>query len=152
MIVRKMTLAFCMAASLFGADDLFTGTWKLNLAKSKYAAGQGPQSATATVKGEGGTHAVNAQMQTAEGQPIEFSYVAKDDGTPAPVTGSPVFDMISARKINDHTVERRLMKAGKTVGQDRVTVSSDGTMLTLTGSGQTPKGVKTRFTAVYEKQ
>jgi hypothetical protein len=60
--------------------------------------------------------------------------------------------MISVRKINDHTVERRLMKAEKSVGQDRDTVSSNGTTLTVTGSGQTPKGVKTRYTAVYEKQ
>jgi hypothetical protein len=97
-------VAFCMTASLFAADDPFNGTWKLNVSKSKYAPGPGPQEVTATVKGENGARTVNIQTKTAEGETIEWSYVAKDDGTPAPITGSPVADMISVRKINDRTV------------------------------------------------
>jgi hypothetical protein len=153
MNARKMTLAFalaafCLAASLFGADNLFNGTWKLNVAKSKFIPGPGPQEETATVKGENGSYTENFKRKTAAGETIEGSYVAKDDGTPAPLTGSPVADMISVRKINDRTVERKLMKAGKIIRQDRDTVSPDGKTITVTGSGLN----KSKFTAVYEKQ
>jgi hypothetical protein len=154
---RKMVLvlgivALCVAANLFAADDPFNGTWKLNAAKSKYTPGPGPQDETVTVTGDNGTYTVKFQGKTAEGETIEGDYTAKDDGTPAPLTGSPVADMISVRKINDRTVERRLMKAGKTVGQDRDTVSPDGKTLTVTGSVLNPKGVKGNYTVVFEKQ
>jgi hypothetical protein len=152
MRVYTMVLAFCVAASLFGADDPFNGTWKLNVAKSKYNPGPGPESVTTTVKVEDGTHHVSTQA-TFEGKTIETSFVAKVDGTPAPVSGSPTADMISVRKTNDRTLEAKSMKAGKTIGRSRVTVSPDGKELTITGSGvNPPKGVKTKFTAVYEKQ
>ena len=154
---RKMVLvfgvvAFGVAVNLFAADDPFNGTWKLNAAKSKVTPGPGPQNETVTVTGENGTHTVSLQVKTPEGETIEGSYTAKDDGTLAPLTGSPVADMISVRKISDRTVERRLMKAGKTVGQDRDTVSPDGKTLTVTGSGLNPKGLKEKYTAVFEKQ
>ena len=78
--------------------------------------------------------------------------MAKLDGTPAPVTGSPAFDMISVRKINDRTLETKSTKGGKRVGQSRVTVSADGKVLTIARSGVNAKGVKGKSTVVYEKQ
>jgi hypothetical protein len=154
---RKIVLvismaAFSVVANLLAADDPFNGVWKLNAAKSKYTPGPGPQDETVTVTGENGTHAVKFQVKTAEGETIEGGYTAKDDGTPAPLTGSPVADMISVRKINDRTVERRLMKAGKTVGQDRATISPDGKTLTVTGSGLNQKGATGKYTVVFERQ
>ena len=79
-------------------------------------------------------------------------YTVKLDGTPAPVQGSPVVDMVSVRKIDDRTREFKNMKDGKTVGESRATVSADGKTATVTGSGVNPKGVKVTFTAVYDKQ
>ena len=145
-------VACCIAATVFAADDPFNGTWKLNTAKSTFTPGPGPQDETATVTRENGAYTVKFQEKTAEGETIEGGYTAKDDGTPAPFTGSLVADMISVRKINDHTAERRLMKAGKTLGQDRATVSPDGKTLTVKGSRLQPKGVKSKYTAVFEKQ
>ena len=129
--------------------------WNLEterFAKSKYTPGPGPQDQTATVKSENGTYTVNVQTKMADGETFELSYVAKHDGTPAPLTGSPVADMISVRKVDDRTVARKLTKAGKTISQDRVTVSQDGKTITAIGSGLNRKGVKGKFTAVYEKQ
>jgi len=143
-------VASCFAANLFAADDPFNGVWKRNAAKSKYTPGPGPQDETVTVTSENGTYTVQFQGKTAEAEAIEGGYTAKDDGTPASLTGSPVVDMISVRKINDRTVERRLMKAGKTVGQDRATVSPDGKTLTVTGSGPNPTARK--YTVVFDKQ
>ena len=151
MILALGMVAFCVAASLFAADDPFNGTWKLNVAKSKYVPGPGPRSLTTTVKVEGDTHNVKSEGKTSDGTTIETSFVAKLDGTPAPITGSPMADMISVRKINDRTLESKTTKGGSPVGQSRITVSPDGKVLTMTGSGLNAKGVKTKSTAVYEK-
>ena len=156
MNIRKFAFAlsvitFCQVVSLFGVDDLFLGTWKLNVERSKYAAGQLPQSGTASVEGGDGAHSVKVQTTTAEGQIMQFSYVAKDR-IPAPVTGTPAFDTVVAHKINDRLAERKFMKAGKTVIQDRVSVSADGKLLTVVGSSPSSKGVMSKFTAVYDRQ
>jgi hypothetical protein len=152
MILRFCLAAFCLTASLFGADhDLFNGTWKLNVAKSKLPL-PAPESEIGTHTGENGSHTLNTQIKMSSGETIEMSYTAKDDGTPAPVAGLPMADTISVRWINEHLVERKFMKADKTVSQDRATLSTDGKVITVTGSGVNEKGIKTPFTAVYEKQ
>ncbi len=145
-------VGFCTGSDLFAADEPFNGTWKLNAAKSNFTPGPGPQDETVTITGEHGMHTVKFQIKTAQGETIEGDYTAKSDGTPAPLTGSPLADTISVRKINDRTVERRLMKAGKTVGQDRGTLSPDGKTLTITGSALSPRGTQTKFSVVFEKQ
>ena len=74
MVLALGMVAFCMAASLFAADDPFNGTWKLNVAKSKYVPGPGPQSLTTTVKVEGDTHNVKSEGKTSDGTTIETSF------------------------------------------------------------------------------
>jgi len=152
MALARGMVAFCIAASLFAADNPFNGTWKLNVAKSKFAPGPGPQSITMTVKVEDDTHNVKSEVKTPDDKTFEIGFVVKLDGTSAPITGSPMADMISARKINDRTVASKVTRAGSIVGQSRVTVSPDGKVLTITGSGVNPKGVKTKSTEVYEKE
>ena len=157
MNVRTIASSLCLIAffvlpSSSGADDPFNGTWKLNTAKSKHVPGPGPQSMTVTVKVEGDTQSVKSKGKAPDGSAIEESFVAKLDGTPVPVTGSPEIDMIAARKTGDRALVAKATKGGKTVGTQRVTVSPNGKVLTISGTGVDPKGVKQRWTEVYEKQ
>jgi hypothetical protein len=152
MQVRMMVLACCLAGSLFGADSPFTGTWKLNLEKSKFTPGPGPQSLTMVIKADENSQDVKSERKAADGTATETSFAVKLDGTPAPITGSRMADTISVRKTNDHTIASKSMMGGKTVVQNRVTVSADGKILTVTGSGVNAQGVKTKTTAVYDKQ
>jgi len=136
--------------TLAAAQDPFEGAWHLNTAKSKYDPGPAPDKATVTIKSAGTTWTVTS-VASYEGKPLETSYTVKLDGTPAPLKGSPVFDMVSVRKVDDRNVELKSMKDGKTLAESRATVSADGKTATVTGTGVTPKGEKTKFTAVYEK-
>jgi hypothetical protein len=138
------------ATTVATAEDPYNGTWHLNTAKSKYDPGPAPTKATVTIKSDGTTWTVKTTASY-EGKPLETSYTAKLDGTPAPLKGSPVADMVSVKKVDDRNVELKTMKDGKTVGESRATVSADGKTATVTGTGMTPKGEKTKFTAVYEK-
>ena len=138
-------------ATVAAAADPFDGTWKLNTAKSKYDPGPAPEKVTLTIQVDGTTATVKAES-TFEGKPYTTSYKATLDGTPAPLQGSPVADMISVKKVDENTRETKTTKGGSPVSETRAVVSADGKTLTITGSGQNPKGEKNSFTAVYEKQ
>jgi hypothetical protein len=147
-----LALVLCAAfAVVSAADDPFSGTWQLNAAKSKYEGGPAPEKATVTIQSDGTTSTVKAES-TFEGKSYSTSYTAKLDGTPAPMQGSPVADMVAVKRIDDRTRELTSMKGGKTVGESRATLSADGKTVTVVGSGLNPKGVEVKFTAVYEKQ
>ena len=90
-----LALVLCAAfAVVSAADDPFSGTWQLNAAKSKYEGGPAPEKATVTIQSDGTTSTVKAES-TFEGKSYSTSYTAKLDGTPAPLQGSPVADMVA---------------------------------------------------------
>jgi uncharacterized Zn-binding protein involved in type VI secretion len=147
-----LALALCASfAAVSAADDPFNGTWQLNAAKSKYEGGPAPEKATVTIHSDGSTSTVKSES-TVDGQSYSTSYTAKLDGTPAPLQGSPVADMIAVKKTDDRTRELKSMKGGKTVSESHATLSADGKTITVVGSGLNPKGVEVKYTAVYEKQ
>jgi hypothetical protein len=146
-----LAIVLCVGVtSLAAAQDHFSGTWHLNKAKSKFDPGPGPDKATVTIKSDGSMFTFTSSSSY-EGKPLETSYTVKLDGTPGPLKGSPVADMVSVKKVDDRTLEFKSTKDGKPVGENRATVSADGKTATVTGTGLTPKGEKTTFTAVYEK-
>src|SRR5215470_17760684 len=89
-------LAVCLVVmsplSGFTQTDPFIGTWKLNLAKSKYSPGPSPKSQTVTHEAVGQGVKFTAKGTDAEGKPIDFQFTANYDGKDYPVTGNPIFD------------------------------------------------------------
>ena len=147
-----LALALCAAlATISAAADPFAGTWRLNTEKSKYDPGPAPDRAMVTIESDGVTTTVKTESSF-EGKAMTVTYKASLDGTPAPLQGSPVADMVSVKKVDEQTREMKSQKGGKTVSESRATVSADGKTVTVVGSGLNPKGVKVTFTALYEKQ
>jgi hypothetical protein len=140
-----------MAISLCAADPTI-GTWKLNLAKSKYTPGPPPKSATITYEETADGIKRTGESIDAEGKATSFTYTAKYDGKEYPVSGSDLYDTIALKRINDDTIEATLKKSGKVGSTARRTVSKDGKTMTLTISGTNTKGEKVHNVAVYEKQ
>src|SRR6185503_19934479 len=54
--------------------DNFLGTWKLNVAKSKYDAGQAPKALTVTFEKAGAAVKITAKGTAANGTPINTVY------------------------------------------------------------------------------
>ncbi len=142
-------LAFC--ATLWSADPS-VGTWKLNVAKSKYSPGPPPKSATITFEDTADGVKRTGESVDAEGKTTSFTYTAKFDGKDYPITGSETYDAIALKRINDHTSQASLKKSGKVVTNARRVVSKNGKTMTLTTAGTNAKGQKTKNVAVYEKQ
>jgi len=53
LVFALIVLAAIAAGSLSAEDNPFAGTWKLNLAKSKFDPGSGPKSQTRTIVAQG---------------------------------------------------------------------------------------------------
>jgi hypothetical protein len=68
----------------------------------------------------------------------------KADGTDQKVTGHPYFDTMSIKAVDDHNVEMTTKRAGKEVGTEKDSISSDGKTLTInwTDSGQPSGGTQ----------
>ena len=95
------------------AADPSVGTWKLDVAKSKYNPGPAPKSATVTYEETSDGIKRTGETIGADGKKTSFEYTAKYDGKDYPVTGSDQFDAITLKRVNDHTVAATLKKSGK---------------------------------------
>ena len=148
-----LTLGFPAMSLEAQAADPASGTWELNLAKSKFSPGPPPKSLTRTFEVTGADVKYTLKGIDAEGKPIPLmQFTAKYDGKDYPFTGSPDFDAISLRRVNAVTVKATLKKGGKVVQTSRRVVSKDGKTLTLTTKGTNAKGQAINNVTVFDKR
>jgi RNase P/RNase MRP subunit p29 len=146
-----LTLALCfLAGTVCFASDAQMGTWKLNEAKSKAAAGM-PKNSTIVFEATGDSVKVTIDGTDAAGKPAHNEWTGKLDGKDYPVTGDPTSDARSYKQIDDHTLEFTVKKGGKVTITGRVVVSADGKTRTATASGTDPQGKKFKSTSAYDK-
>jgi hypothetical protein len=147
-----VTLALCFVAVLcFAANEGMMGTWKLDEAKSKLAAGA-PKNNTVTYEPAGDNIKVTIDGVAPDGTPIHSEWTGKFDGKDYPSTGNPNEDMRSVKQIDDHTLHVTSKKGGKVVLVAHVVVAPDGKTRTVTVTGTDAKGKKYKSVAVYDKQ
>lgn len=132
------------------ADDAFTGTWKLNEAKSKIGAGA-PKNTTVVYEAAGDDVKVTVEGVDADGKATRNEWTGKFDGKDYPVTGDATSDSRTYTKVNDHTLKFTAKKDGKVTISGQITVSADGKTRTVHVTTDV-KGKKVSSTAVYEKQ
>ena len=75
-------------AALAQSSDPRLGTWKLNLAKSTYAAGTAPKSVTYTAEAAGAGINVTGEAVGADGAVKHSRFTANYDGKDFPIVGS----------------------------------------------------------------
>src|SRR5467141_1401700 len=97
-------LSLAAAGMALAQSNPFVGTWKLDVAKSKYDPGPAPKSQTRTWDASG---KVSVKGVGATGKPMSYGYPIKNDGKDYPTTGAIPngADKISSRKISPNTVE-----------------------------------------------
>jgi hypothetical protein len=150
--VTVLTLAYCLlGAAVCLAADAFIGTWKLNEAKSKIAAGS-PKLTTVVYEVAGDNVKVTVDGTSGDGTTVHDVWTGKYDGKDYPVTGDPSTDTRSYKKVDDHTLTFSNKKGDKITLSGRVVVSADGKTRTVTTNGTDSTGKKFTSTAVYDKQ
>jgi hypothetical protein len=133
------------------AADPFVGTWKLNVAKSKFA---GPALKSATLKVEAIDNGLRWIGDTvdADGKAMIDVWSGEYDGKDYPLTGNPDSDTIAAKKIDVNTFDTVWKKKGKVVGTARAVVSKDGKTLTYTSKDKNTQGQDIITVEVYDKR
>jgi len=151
-------LSLVLVATTFAQQDLFSGTWKLNVAKSKMQPATASQSEILILKVTGDEETVSTEATTADGSREVMKYTARYDGKVYPgattITGKTAQKMnVVLRKIDAKTRERLSMDGGKVTMRARRALSEDGKILTSTilGIGTDGKEV-VREIRVFERQ
>ncbi len=136
---------------MFAADNN-VGTWKLNLAKSKYSPGPAPKSQTLKIEawGDDGVK-YTADGVDADGRPTHSEFQAKYDGKDFPFKGNPDADALAYKRIDANTVDATLKMKGKPTLTAKIVVSKDGKTRTVTQAGKNAQGQAVNITSVYEK-
>src|SRR5262245_9038851 len=134
------------------APDPMVGIWKVNLSKSTYSPGPAPKSGVN--KFEHGEDGMKATIEIVDGQgnKIHSEAAVKFDGKDYPITGSPIADAVSVKRINERETDVVWKKGGKTVMTGNSVISADGQTTTLKQIGTDPQGRNVNNVIVYEKQ
>ena len=152
--LRIMIATVAMAAVAFCADNTL-GTWKLNAAKTKTAAGQSPlKSLTAVRAAAGDAIKMSVQGDREDGSKIDVSYTAKYDGKPVTMSGSGLpYDTVAFKQVDADTVtDTRSKKGGKYKGTSKFAVSKDGKSATLSTKGTGADGKPFEGMTAYDRQ
>jgi hypothetical protein len=146
--LKVLSIVLAMSLSLLAADSPFSGTWKLNAAKSTPPA---PKSDIAVVNADENGLKLNQDIITDKGESLKISYEAKFDGKDYPVTGDPSADLVSYQRVNANTLKGKTKKDGKAAADATIVVSKDGKITTVQYTDYSQaKPVKSTF--VYDKQ
>ena len=152
----RVSLATCcaivLASSVALAAESWLGTWKLNVAKSKYSPGPAPRSLTLKFEATPGGIKFTGDGVNADGTPNHSMFLSKFDGKDVPYEGNPDADMASPKKIDVNSYDNTWKKGGKATIAAKIVVSADGKTMTITQTGTNAKGEAVNNTIVYNKQ
>ena len=152
LLTALLLLAGIAATTARAADDPVAGTWKINIAKSKYIPGPAPQSGTVVIKVENNTESYEADTVDASGSTSHASFSAKFDGTDSPVTGNPDGDTIAIKRLSPTHLTATLKKGGAVTETVHIVIAADGKSRTVTFTGKNGKGEKVHNVIFYDKQ
>jgi hypothetical protein len=134
------------------AQPAWAGTWKLNLAKSKYSPGPGPKSSTTKVEPWENGLMTTTDTVTAQGEARHVEVKGKFNASDNPVTGNPNVDTQSFRRAGSRSYVVVSKKGGKVTTTTRVSISVDGKTRTSLVSGKNAQGQAIDETIVYDRQ
>lgn len=160
MAVRGLALRanITMAAFLvwsvvaMGAQDIQSGTWKMDPAKSKYSPGPPAKSVILKIESDEKGMKVDSQLVNGAGQAMHVQFEAKYDGKDYPATGLGNADHITAKRLNANTTQVIMKKDGQAVMIVTTVVSKDGKTRTSTYKGKDAQGHEINNMVVFDRQ
>lgn len=155
--VKKVLSLILLAAVFFAspafAADPIVGTWKLNVAKSKFSAGAALTAGTRVYTEANGLYTLDQKLTGADGKEASFRVQYRDGKEVKQTTAAAVgTDTTLGKKIDANTWDFDLKKDGKVVGHVHRVVSADGKTLTAHNTGVQLSGANGDETLVFDKQ
>jgi hypothetical protein len=154
LLAMTSVLAVIGANSAFaaGSHDPAVGSWTLNVEKSKFSPGPAPKSQTRSYEQAANGIKLTWTGVAADGSAMSGESTYKYDGKDYPISGSPNYDMLTAKRVNATTVKSVQKKDGKVVAWTTRTVSAHGKVLTLISHGKDANGAGYHNVAVYDRR
>jgi hypothetical protein len=153
-IVAVGVLLLTAASLMLAQSDSHMGTWKLNVAKSKFDPGPPIKSETRTYESTGDGYKFSGERVTADGSTHTYGFTVKYDGKDYPMTGqdSNGADTVAVKRIDANNIHATSKKDGKVLYTTRLVVSKDGKVMTITSKGTNASGQSFNNVSVYDKQ
>src|SRR5579859_351453 len=153
--MAKIVAIALLSTLFFGTTafsaDVVDGTWKLNVAKSKFS-GTAPKSATRVYTESADGTTLDQKIVGADGKEMSMHVTLAYDGKDHSITGNPDADSGTGKAIDARTSDFKLTKDGKVVGTVHRVVSADGKTLTVHNKGTHADGSAYDDTLVFDKQ
>jgi hypothetical protein len=127
-VLSLIALAAVFFASPSFAADPVVGTWKLNVAKSKFSTGAVLTAGTRVYTEANGLYTLDQKLTGADGKEMSNRVQYRDGKEEKQATAGPA-DTTLAKKIDANTWDFDLKKDGKVVGHVHRVVSADGKTL-----------------------
>jgi len=126
------------------------GTWRVNLAKSRYMPGPAPESETRTFARdrEGVVGTVQRRLQDGRSETIQYR---ADYAREYPVSGTEAYDAVIFKRIDMYTAEAVLSHAGRIYGTALRVVARDGKTMTITFRREQSSGATVHNVVHYDK-
>jgi len=150
-IVPLMMLATLLFAAPAFAADPIVGTWKLNVAKSKFNPGHELKAGTRVYTEDNGTYTLDQKLTGADGKETS-NRVHYSEGKDVKQSIGDAADTTHAKMVDANTWDFDLKKDGKVVGHVHRVVSADGKTLTVHNTGMQLSGRPGNETLVFDKQ
>lgn len=154
-VFATVALSLVASSTLLAQSNTQLGTWKLNVAKSKYVGTQAPKSDMRTIEAQGAGVKASTDGVAADGSRVAYSYMTNYEGKDSAISGVGFpngADTIAIKRIDANTTTAISKKAGKVVLTTKTVVSKDGKVMTITAKGTDAQGQPTSATTVWEKQ
>jgi hypothetical protein len=148
----KTILLFVMLfGSVLAGDDPFSGTWILNLSKSKMSPPV-PKSLIVHLVVDSADLEVTEELVNNSGEKQTIHGKAKFDGKDYPEAGVSYADTFAYQRVDRNTIKSVAKKAGKVVVHETVVVSPDGKSMTATYFSTDATGKQVTTIAVFERK
>jgi hypothetical protein len=134
--------------------DAHIGTWKLNVAKSKFNPGPGYKSETRTYEPTADGYKFQGERLNPDGGTEKYGFTVKYDNKDYPVAGKDPggADTIAIKLVDANNIESTSKKGHEVLYTSKVVVSQDGKVMTITAKGKNPDGEPFDNVQVYDRQ
>jgi hypothetical protein len=153
--VAVIALSLVTSGLLMAQSNSAIGTWKLNVAKSKWVNVEAPKSETRTIEAQGNGAKYTFEGIAADGSHFAWSFTTNYDGKESAISGvggPNGADTDALTRVDANTTKAVSKKGSKVVQTTTAVVSKDGMVTTLTSKGTNEQGQPTSSTTVFDKQ
>jgi hypothetical protein len=134
--------------------DAHVGTWKLNIAQSKFNPGPGYKGETRTYTPTADGYKFEGERVNPDGSTQKYGFTVKYDNKDYPVTGKDPggANTIAVKLVDANNIESTSKKGRDVLYTSKVEVSRDGKRMTITTKGKNPDGEPFDNVQVYDRQ